>query len=120
MRDVVVGRKRLRDLLWHWFDFTRVEHNDRQLIQRVLQRQIRKNVALGFYTMLGRVDLNKRRLNIIKKVYVALVKVRSACAWKGWHAHYRHEKTNRVKVRRTFRKAPPLCAALLASVPTRC
>jgi hypothetical protein len=105
MQPVVVGRARLRDLLWHWFNFSRVERNDKQLIQRNLQRQIRKNVALGFYTMLGRVELKKRRANIIKKVYKRLVGVRVNCAWKGWHAHYLHEKHNRVKVRRTSRNA---------------
>jgi hypothetical protein len=99
MQPVVVGRARLRDLLWHWFNFSRVERNDKQLIQRNLQRQIRKNVELGFYTMLGRVELKKRRANIIKKVYKRLVGVRVNCAWKGWHGHYLHEKHNRVKVR---------------------
>lgn len=99
MQPVVVGRARLRDLLWHWFNFSRVERNDKQLIQRNLQRQARKNVALGFYTMLGRVELKKRRANVVKKVYKRLVGVRVNCAWKGWHAHYLHEKHNRVKVR---------------------
>jgi hypothetical protein len=100
MRAVVVGRARARDVLWHWFGFTRTERNDKQLIQRAVTKQIRKNVALGFYTMLGIVELQKRRLNIIKKVYKRLVGVRVACAWKGWHAYYLHEKHNRVKVRR--------------------
>ena len=87
-------------MLWHWFGFTRTERNDKQLIQRAMTKHIRKNVALGFYTMLGIVELKKRRLNIIKKVYKRLVGVRVACAWKGWHAYYLHEKHNRVKVRR--------------------
>ena len=104
MLPVVVGRGRLRDLLWHWFSFSRLERNDKRLIQRNLQRQVQKIVALGFYTMLDRVDLKKRRANIVRKVFKRLVGVRVACAWKGWHAHYLHEKHNRVKVRRSSRK----------------
>jgi hypothetical protein len=101
MLPVVVGRGRLRDLLWHWFSCSRLERNDKRLIRRNLQRQVQKIVALGFYTMLDRVDLKKRRANIVKKVFKRLVGVRVACAWKGWHAHYLHEKHNRVKVRRS-------------------
>lgn len=101
---VVVGRTRTRDLFWHWYGFTKGERNDNALIKRATTRHALKNVALGFYALVGMVELKKRHVNIIRKVHKRLIGVRVACAWKGWHGHYMHEKHNRVKKLRMLKR----------------